>query len=160
MDASLHRNRINLHCTAWWMFSWDIYVCIALSYLPNNWAGWSRIHRTHFMKKHFAGRNRGKMPCSRRGVKFFDFPKTILALIDPSKFFLAQFYREIIDLIWYRIRVFSTDRKFIGKLWNRRISSDKWNEVLFLVSLTDDNSKSFVSFRFQFKTFERKDFTR
>lgn len=39
MDASLHRNRINLHCTAWWMFSWDIYVCIALSYLPNNWAG-------------------------------------------------------------------------------------------------------------------------
>lgn len=70
MDASLHRNRINLHCTAWWMFSWDIYVCIALSYLLNNWAGWSRIHRTHFMKKHFAARNRGKMPCSRRGVKF------------------------------------------------------------------------------------------
>ena len=36
MDASLHRNRINLHCVARWTSSWDIYVCIALSYLPNN----------------------------------------------------------------------------------------------------------------------------
>lgn len=36
---------------------------------------------------------------SARREIFIDFPKTILALIDPSKFFPAQFYREIIDVI-------------------------------------------------------------
>ena len=120
MDASLHRNRINLHCVARWTSSWDIYVCIALSYLPNNWAGWSHDEKNTLLDEIVE-------KCPSLAVEFlFIFLKRYLPsmLIDPRKF-----YTEIIDVIWYWIRayacrVFLTDRKFIGKLSNRRISPE------------------------------------
>ena len=125
MDASLHRNRINLHCVARWTSSWDIYVCIALSYLPNNWAGWSHDEKNTLLDEIVE-------KCPSLAVEFlFIFLKRYLPsmLIDPRKFYR---YNLILDSS-VRRPSFLNGSKIYWKTFEHEDLAR--NEILSLVSL-------------------------